>query len=66
MSDAYVVGVDMIKFGRFPDRTVPNIGAESALLALDDPKEAVSAICASLKLFVYDTSRKASWPSANS
>jgi hypothetical protein len=23
MTDAYVVGVDMIKFGRFPDRTVP-------------------------------------------
>ena len=36
MSDAYVVGVDMIKFGRFPDKTVPEIGAESALLALDD------------------------------
>jgi acetyl-CoA acetyltransferase len=36
MSEVYVVGVDMIKFGRFPDRTVPNIGAEAALLALDD------------------------------
>ncbi len=36
MSDAYIVGVDMIKFGRFPDRTVPQIGAEAALLALDD------------------------------
>lgn len=36
MSDAYIIGVDMIKFGRFPDRTVPNIGAEAALLALDD------------------------------
>ena len=36
MSDVYVVGVDMIKFGRFPDRSVPQIGAESALLALDD------------------------------
>ncbi len=36
MSDAYVVGVDMIKFGRFPERTVPQIGAEAALLALDD------------------------------
>ncbi|MEQ8857309.1 MAG: thiolase family protein [Pseudomonadales bacterium] len=36
MTDAYVVGVDMIKFGRFPDRTVPEIGAEAALLALDD------------------------------
>jgi acetyl-CoA acyltransferase len=36
MTDAYVVGVDMIKFGRFPDRTVPEIGAQSVLLALDD------------------------------
>ena len=36
MTDAYVVGVDMIKFGRFPDRTVPEIGAEAVLLALDD------------------------------
>jgi acetyl-CoA acyltransferase len=36
MSDVYVVGIDMIKFGRFPDRTVPQIGAEAALLALDD------------------------------
>ena len=36
MTDAYVVGVDMIKFGRFPDRTVPQIGADAALLALDD------------------------------
>lgn len=36
MTDAYIVGVDMIKFGRFPDKTVPQIGAEAALLALDD------------------------------
>ena len=36
MSDVYVVGIDMIKFGRFPDRTVPEIGSEAALLALDD------------------------------
>ncbi len=36
MSDVYVLGVDMIKFGRFPDRTVPSLGAEAALLALDD------------------------------
>jgi acetyl-CoA acyltransferase len=36
MTDVYVVGVDMIKFGRFPDRSVPNIGAEAALMALDD------------------------------
>ena len=36
MGDVYVVGVDMIKFGRFPERTVPSLGAEAALMALDD------------------------------
>lgn len=36
MTDAYVVGIDMIKFGRFPERSVPNLGAEAALMALDD------------------------------
>ena len=36
MSDVYVLGVDMIKFGRFPDRTVPSLGAEATLMALDD------------------------------
>ena len=36
MTDAYVVGVDMIKFGRFPEKSVPAIGAEAALMALDD------------------------------
>lgn len=36
MSDVYIVGVDMIKFGRFPDRTVPSLAAEAALMALDD------------------------------
>ena len=36
MSDVYVVGVGMIKFGRFADRTLESLGAEAALLALDD------------------------------
>ena len=36
MSDVYVLGVDMIKFGRFPDRSVPSLGAEAVLMALDD------------------------------
>ena len=36
MTEIYVVGTDMIRFGRFPDRTVPNLGAEVALMALDD------------------------------
>ena len=34
--DVYILGVDMIKFGRFPDRRVADIGAEAALMALDD------------------------------
>ena len=25
MTDAYIVGVDMIKLGRFPDKTVRNL-----------------------------------------
>jgi acetyl-CoA acyltransferase len=37
MSDnVYIVGVGMTKFGRFPDKTVPQLGAEAALMALDD------------------------------
>jgi acetyl-CoA acetyltransferase len=36
MNDVYVVGTDMIRFGRFPDRTVEDLGAEAALLALHD------------------------------
>jgi len=36
MSDVYIVGTDMIKFGKFPDRSVESLGAESALGALDD------------------------------
>jgi acetyl-CoA acyltransferase len=30
------MGIDMIKFGRFPDQTVPELGATAALMALDD------------------------------
>lgn len=36
MGDVYVIGIDMIKFGRFPDKTVPQLGATAALLAMDD------------------------------
>lgn len=36
MSGVYVLGIDMMKFGRFPERTVPQLGAEAALMALDD------------------------------
>ena len=36
MSDVYVVGIDMIRFGRYPDRTVVQLAADAALLAFDD------------------------------
>lgn len=36
MSTVNIVGIDMIKFGRYPDRTVPGLAAEAALMALDD------------------------------
>jgi acetyl-CoA acyltransferase len=36
MSDVYIIGIDMIRFGRFPDRDVADIAAESVLGALDD------------------------------
>ncbi len=42
MSDVYLLGTDMIKFGRFPDRTVPQLGAQAALMALDDAGLAVN------------------------
>ncbi|MCB2078696.1 MAG: thiolase family protein [Novosphingobium sp.] len=36
MSDIYIAGADMIAFGRYPDRTYYSLGAEAALMALDD------------------------------
>lgn len=36
MSTAYVAGVGMLKFGRYPDRNVAQLGAEAALQALGD------------------------------
>jgi acetyl-CoA acyltransferase len=36
LTDVYVVGIDMIRFGRYPDRTVVQLAADAALLALDD------------------------------
>jgi len=35
-NDAYVLGVDMIRFGRFPEQSVPRLGGQAALMALDD------------------------------
>ncbi len=35
-NDIYIVGINMIDFGRFPNRTPGNLGAEAALAALDE------------------------------
>ncbi|MDD9932367.1 MAG: thiolase family protein [Myxococcales bacterium] len=44
MSGVYVLGIDMMKFGRFPDRTVPQLGAEAALMALDDARVTIQQV----------------------
>lgn len=36
MSDVYILGIDMTRFGRYPDRTFAQLGGEAALMALDD------------------------------
>src|SRR5260370_23438884 len=36
MRNVYVLGPGMIKFGRYPEKTVPELGAEAALIALKD------------------------------
>jgi acetyl-CoA acyltransferase len=36
MSDVYIAGADMIRFGRYPDRSPFHLAADAALLALDD------------------------------
>ena len=36
MTKAVIVGIDMIPFKRYPERTLEDLGAEAALLALAD------------------------------
>jgi acetyl-CoA acetyltransferase len=36
VSDVYIAGADMIAFGRYPDRSYYELGAEASLKALDD------------------------------
>jgi acetyl-CoA acetyltransferase len=35
-NDVFIAGTDMIKFGKFEERSVESLGAEAALMALDD------------------------------
>ena len=52
MRDVYVLGVGMIKFGRYPEKDVPQLGAEAALLAIKDAgvamKEVELLVCGNL------------------
>ena len=34
--DVYVIGIGMTNFGRFPEKTVPQLAVDAALMALDD------------------------------
>src|ERR1700737_2516153 len=36
MRNVYVLGTGMLKFGRYPEKTVPELGGEAALIALKD------------------------------
>ncbi|MEQ1810561.1 MAG: thiolase family protein [Terricaulis sp.] len=36
MADVYILGIDMTRFGRYPDRSFAQLGGEAALMALDD------------------------------
>jgi len=36
MRNVYVLGTGMIKFGRYPEKSVPELGADAALIALKD------------------------------
>jgi acetyl-CoA acyltransferase len=43
-ADVFVAGVGMFKFGRYPDKDVPQLGGEAALLALDDAGLAIGDV----------------------
>ena len=36
MRDVAIVGVSMLKFGRYPEKSVPELGSQATLLALKD------------------------------
>lgn len=44
MRDVYVLGVGMIKFGRYPEKDVAELAAEAALLALKDASMTIKDI----------------------
>src|ERR1700687_2115940 len=44
MRNVYVLETGMIKFGRYPDKTVPELGGQAALLALKDAGIAIKDV----------------------
>ena len=44
MTNVYVLGTGMIKFGRYPEKTVPELGGEAALLAMKDAGIAIKDV----------------------
>ena len=44
MRNVYVLGTGMIKFGRYPEKTVPELGGAAALLALKDAGIAIKDV----------------------
>jgi acetyl-CoA acetyltransferase len=44
MRDVFVAGVAMLRFGRYPERDVPDLGGEAALLALKDAGLAIKDV----------------------
>src|ERR1700693_1412857 len=44
MRNVYVLGTGMIKFGRYPEKTVPELGGAAALLALKDAGVAIKDV----------------------
>jgi len=44
MRNVYVLGTGMIKFGRYPDKTVPQLGGAAAILALKDAGIAIKDV----------------------
>jgi acetyl-CoA acyltransferase len=56
MREVAVVGVSMIKFGRYPDRDVSQLGAQAALLALKDAGIQIKSVEALYSGNLYATS----------
>ena len=72
MRNVYVLGTGMIKFGRYPDKTVPQLGGQAAILALKDAgigiKDVEMFACGNLYAVQRDGRTEnpaADWPDRN-